>query len=261
MALTATLMATLAVGAAIWAGPAGAGKVVVSTRDCARLVTEHTPAPDVAYRPGVDARGRKVVPADLNGGYPQIKAPREIEFDVRVDLRNFLGGPAADAQAQSAAVAAADSATAATVSAESAAQQAETASDLDPTNTALAAAAAAARAAADTAAAAVAAGGKSAAASQAATAASDAAAADPGNAPLAAAAASAQSTAAAAVAASTAMDKSFAEAARIGQFVDRPVVGRIKVRGGKVYFNGELIGDAAGNAIAEACRARAAASR
>ena len=241
-----------------WVGPAWAGKVVISSRECARLVTEHVPAPDVAYRPGTDASGRKVAPADLNGGYPQIPIPKEIEFDVSVDLRNFLGGPKADAQAASASVAAADSAAASSTAAEAAAQQAEAASLADPTNTALAAAASSARTAANTAAAAVGAGDKSAAAKQAADAATSAAVADPLNAPLAAAATVAQSAANTAVAASTAMDKSYIEAARIGQFVGRPVVGRVKVRGHKVFFNGQLIGDSARQAIIESCRAQTA---
>lgn len=240
------------------AGPTWAGTVVISGRDCARLVTEHVPAPGVAYQPGTDSRGRKVAPADLNGGYSQIKVPREIEFDVSVDLRNFMGGPKADAQAASASVAAADSAFTSGTAAETAAQQAEAASAADPANTALAAAAASARAAANNATAAVQAGDKSAAAKQAADAATLAAAADPLNAPLAAAAAAAQSTADAAVAASTAMDKSFVEAARIGQYVGRPVVGRVKVRGHKVFFDGQLIGDSARQAVIETCRAQTA---
>lgn len=246
------------IAVAIWAAPAGAGKVVIAGRECARLVTEHVPAPDVAYRPGTDARGRKVAPADLNGGYSRIQVPKEIEFDISVDLRNFLGGPKADAQAASASVAAADSAAVSGTAAEAAAQQAEAASLADPANTALAAAAASARTAANAAAASVEAGDKSAAAKQAADAAASAAAADPLNAPLAAAATAAQSAADAAVAASAALDKSYVEAARIGQFVGRPVVGRVKVRGHQVFFNGQLIGDSARQAIIETCRARIA---
>ncbi len=240
------------------ASPAWAGTVAVSNRDCAGLVTEHVADADVAFRPGVDARGRKVAPADLNGGYAQIQAPREIEFDVSVDLRNFLGGPAADAQAQSAATAAADSAAAAATAAETAAQSAEGAALADPTNSALAAAADSARTGADAAAAAVTAKDKSAAASQSAAAAAAASAADPGNAPLAAVAASAQTASASASAANLSMTKAFAEAARIGQFIGRPVVGRVKVRGHQVYFNGQLIGDAARHAVIEACRKRTA---
>lgn len=239
-------------------GPALAGEVIIAGRDCARLITEHVPAPDVAYRPGTDAYGRKVAPADLNGGYRQIALPKEIEFDVSVDLRKFLGGPTADAQAASASVAAADSAAASSTAAEAAAQQAESASLADPTNTVLAAAASSTRTAANTAAASVEAGDKSAAAKQAADAASLAAAADPLNAPLAAAASIAQSAANSAVAASKEMDNSYTKAARIGQFIGRPVVGRVKVRGQKVFFNGQLIGDSARHAIVEACRAQIA---
>ena len=47
--------------------------VSIDRRDCARLVRYVAPA-DVAYKPGVDAHGRKVVPADI-GGCPQIVLP------------------------------------------------------------------------------------------------------------------------------------------------------------------------------------------
>lgn len=40
--------------------------IVITKVDCSRLV-RHTPAPDVAYQPGVDARGRTVAPADVPG--------------------------------------------------------------------------------------------------------------------------------------------------------------------------------------------------
>ena len=39
------------------AAPAAAELVVISRADCARVVA-HVPAPDVAYRPDIDARGR-----------------------------------------------------------------------------------------------------------------------------------------------------------------------------------------------------------
>jgi len=48
---------------------AAAQTVVVDSAAC-RALTAHQPAPDVAYRPGVDATGRPVAPADL-GGAPQ----------------------------------------------------------------------------------------------------------------------------------------------------------------------------------------------
>ena len=69
------------------AGPAFAQKVTVSGVDCSRLV-RYTPPPGVEYQPGVDVRGRKVAPADLNAA-PQIRIPHTITFDVAADLRRF----------------------------------------------------------------------------------------------------------------------------------------------------------------------------
>jgi len=42
------------------------------------------------YQPGVDVYGRKVAPADLNGGY-QIKVPDVIEFPITYDAAKNLG--------------------------------------------------------------------------------------------------------------------------------------------------------------------------
>ena len=85
IAITAALLLVTA--------PAMAAETVVSLdrRDCARLV-RYTPAPDVAYRPGVDAHGRKVVPADL-GGTGEIALPTRFEIPIKVDLSDRLGIP------------------------------------------------------------------------------------------------------------------------------------------------------------------------
>ncbi|NQV56571.1 MAG: hypothetical protein HQ503_11990 [Rhodospirillales bacterium] len=64
-------------------------KVEVSKRDCQRLVRK-TGTAGAAYKPGVDARGRKVAGADLNGGSP-IKLPDTLSFDVSTDLGNLTG--------------------------------------------------------------------------------------------------------------------------------------------------------------------------
>jgi hypothetical protein len=69
------------------ATPAMAQKMTISGVDCRRLV-QHQPAPGVAYKPGVDARGRAVAPADLNAA-PQIRVPETITFDAAADLRRF----------------------------------------------------------------------------------------------------------------------------------------------------------------------------
>ena len=51
----------------------GAVEITVTPKDCRRLVA-HKPADDVTYKPGVDAYGRPVAPADL-AGTQVIKAP------------------------------------------------------------------------------------------------------------------------------------------------------------------------------------------
>ncbi|MGQ0664330.1 MAG: hypothetical protein ACT4P2_12265 [Pseudomonadota bacterium] len=76
--LTAVLTLMAGVGAA------AAQTVSVTAADCRRLV-RHQPAPDVAFRPGVDVRGRPVAPADLYAG-PEIRPPETFSFDVTVDL-------------------------------------------------------------------------------------------------------------------------------------------------------------------------------
>ena len=70
---------------------ASAATVVVQADDCARLV-EHVPDSDVAYRPGVDAYGAAVTPADL-GTSPRITLPREFKIPIQIDLQKKLGIP------------------------------------------------------------------------------------------------------------------------------------------------------------------------
>ncbi len=67
-------------------------EVAMTRADCARLI-EHVPAPDVAYRPSVDAYGRAVAPADLNGGTP-IQAPETNRIPIEIDLLDRFGIPA-----------------------------------------------------------------------------------------------------------------------------------------------------------------------
>jgi hypothetical protein len=50
------------------------------------------PNQDVTYQPGVDASGRRVLPADL-GGSTQIKAPTEFSIPITMDLQKALGLP------------------------------------------------------------------------------------------------------------------------------------------------------------------------
>ncbi len=66
-------------------------EVAITRADCARLV-EHVPAPDVAYQPGVDAYGRAVAPAELDGGTP-IEIPETIHIPIEIDLLDHFGIP------------------------------------------------------------------------------------------------------------------------------------------------------------------------
>lgn len=78
----------------IYASAAGGGITVqISEQDC-RWLTRHMLAGDVAYRPGVDVKGRAVVPADLHT-YGSITAPDQVYIGLDVPLRVFLedGGP------------------------------------------------------------------------------------------------------------------------------------------------------------------------
>jgi len=63
--------------------------VTISVTECRKLV-RHYPSADVAYRPGVDVRGRPVAPADL-GGEPKIAAPEAFEIDITVELERTIG--------------------------------------------------------------------------------------------------------------------------------------------------------------------------
>jgi len=67
---------------------ARADTVTLSTGECAKLV-QHVPADDVTYKPGVDVRGKPVVPADLGGG-SAITMPEEIHIQIGVDLADRL---------------------------------------------------------------------------------------------------------------------------------------------------------------------------
>jgi len=77
---------------ALWpAGNAGGEAVAVSQSDC-RLLERHVPASDVAYRPGVDVRGKPVVPADASP-HGQAATPQQVAIDVAIPLRTFVPQP------------------------------------------------------------------------------------------------------------------------------------------------------------------------
>lgn len=71
-----------------------AARIVVSAADCRRLVP-HEPSPDITYRPGVDAHGDPVAPADLPGSTALADRLRETEivFDLKLNPLLFAGNP------------------------------------------------------------------------------------------------------------------------------------------------------------------------
>ncbi len=71
-----------------FAGTAHADTVKLSTADCRQLV-QHVPKDDVTYKPGVDVRGKAVVPADVGGGY-DVKMPESIDIQIGIDLADRL---------------------------------------------------------------------------------------------------------------------------------------------------------------------------
>lgn len=70
----------------------GGQTVTVRHADCLKLV-KHVPSADVAYQPGVDVRGRPVVPADVQGGL-SVTPPQDFTIDITVRLDKRFGIPA-----------------------------------------------------------------------------------------------------------------------------------------------------------------------
>ena len=64
--------------------------------DCKRLV-DHQPAPDAAYRPGIDVRGRAVAPAETGGDTAlELSDDLLIPLELRLFDRLGAGRPAAE---------------------------------------------------------------------------------------------------------------------------------------------------------------------
>ncbi len=84
----------LASPAALGQGAAATSKPMVITitkLDCSRVIS-HTPAPDVAYKPGVDVRGKPVVSADADPGreaFAKKVLPETLEFPVKINPLNY----------------------------------------------------------------------------------------------------------------------------------------------------------------------------
>ncbi len=72
----------LALAGLIAAAPAlaQAPSVTITESEC-RNLTIHQPSPDVKYKPGTDAQGRQVAPADL-GNRQRFQPPKEFTIDV-----------------------------------------------------------------------------------------------------------------------------------------------------------------------------------
>ncbi|MCZ4282017.1 hypothetical protein O4H49_14610 [Kiloniella laminariae] len=85
------LLGTLLLLSPGFADEGQAGLVRITRQDCQQLVA-HVPADDVAYTPGVTARGEKVVPADLNA--QTITLPEVIRIPITVDLYKRFNIPA-----------------------------------------------------------------------------------------------------------------------------------------------------------------------
>ena len=64
-------------------------EISIDERDCRRAV-RHVARGDVAYKPGVDARGNPVVPADL-AGTKVYKGPEKITISLSFDLLESFG--------------------------------------------------------------------------------------------------------------------------------------------------------------------------
>ena len=67
-----------------------ASTVTLNKKEC-QSVIQHTPAPDVAYKPGTDVYGRKVAPADAPGSASPIKIPDEINIDIGFNVKDKYG--------------------------------------------------------------------------------------------------------------------------------------------------------------------------
>lgn len=64
--------------------------LVVTEEQCRNAVA-HQPSADVAYKPGVDAYGRRVTPADLGGGNQPLDLPKEFNIDIGIDIASRQG--------------------------------------------------------------------------------------------------------------------------------------------------------------------------
>jgi hypothetical protein len=89
-ALAATMAATMSVVAhAQNDSDERPERIVVTEKECKKLI-RFMPGGDVAYKPGVDVHGNKVVGADLPGTQ-RIQLPDVIAIDITVNIYEHLG--------------------------------------------------------------------------------------------------------------------------------------------------------------------------
>lgn len=93
------LAASLLAGGGSAAAAAQSQPLALTREQCRNLV-QYVPAPDVAYRPGVDVNGKPVAPADLPQTMPA-PAPDEIVIDLKRPLAQVAPGRAPPAIASS----------------------------------------------------------------------------------------------------------------------------------------------------------------
>ncbi|MBM3582845.1 MAG: hypothetical protein FJX37_12875 [Alphaproteobacteria bacterium] len=84
---SAAILSLFAPAAGVFAASAKGSSVKLSRSECSRIVKHQSSA---EYKPGTDARGKKVKEADLPGGSP-IKLPETISIDIGFDLDKKYG--------------------------------------------------------------------------------------------------------------------------------------------------------------------------
>jgi hypothetical protein len=82
------LLFVLAPAAAFAAAPPP-NELGLTEGDCQAMAVTHKPAPDVAYKSGVDVHGKPVVEADLDP--PDIELPEIYQFPLTVDAAKYMG--------------------------------------------------------------------------------------------------------------------------------------------------------------------------
>jgi hypothetical protein len=85
--IAAAILSLLAPAAGALAASAKGSSVKVTRSEC-RSIAKHQSSAE--YKPGTDARGKKVKEADLPGGSP-IKLPETISIDIGIDLDKKYG--------------------------------------------------------------------------------------------------------------------------------------------------------------------------